>query len=281
LKLREKEMSKSFEDQNMPQPKKVHRLSRRTAITTGAVLAGSALVGAGSGEFITKGRTAQTSGITPSVVSQTHLSINDPLRTRLFASSSMQSLIQKHGVDAISKNSLIHVKYANTNTEAVGMSIQTASNQPRLAWAYFKPSSPDFKILQFGFVPTGDMVEHFKYSNELIVSGRATFFTEGDAVISSAIFRNDTLVSTAMGNSLTNVSNIGAKTADQATMPSKDWTCVEECILGIWPSLPGVLKAVCAASCAGCLTGTNIIITCSICGGCLGGAGLTCILACP
>jgi hypothetical protein len=274
-------MSKSFEEQNSPQPKQVHRISRRKALTTGAALAGSAIVGAGFEGFSAKNADALGSGTPPNVVVyQANLATTDPLRTRVFASPSMQSLIQKHGVDAITKNPIVHVKYANTSIEAISMSLQTASKSTRLVWAYFTPSSPEFKVLQFEFIPAGEMIQRFKSSNELVISGRATFFTGSDAVISSAIFRNDTLVSTARGAGLANVSNIGAKAVDLADVPVEDWECFADCLANAWNSLPGWLKWLCGATCGACLATINIIISCGACAGCIGGYAASCLWIC-
>lgn len=245
----------------------LRRLSRRSALKKAAGIAGASLAaGAGGMVPINILSSKQDDSQLHTVVYQAILTDKDVLRQRVMASAAMQPLLQRYGTNALTTTPVLHVKFHATDLEAVSMVLERSGQPSRSVWAYFNPKHPDFKVLQFEFVPTSEMHQALQAGEMPTVSGHATFFTASDRTLSRAIFNSDVVVA------------IGTPPIGLDVEAGEDWSCFSDCLAKLWNTLPGWLQAICAGSCTGCLA--HLLPACVPCAGCLAGYVGGCLSVC-
>jgi hypothetical protein len=186
---------------------------------------------------------------------------DDLLKTAL-ASKEMSAVVETHGRQAFTD--FTHATYAN-NIEAVTGAVQPANGPARLVFAYFRSGSPtEFKVLQLeNTVEPG-------FDGSKPFTGTARFLGFDESVIGSAVFRDDKLVSSAIGGPI----SVGGGAVPYA----EDWDCVHWCIRNLWNYYPWYVKLACGGACTLCMGGN--IWYCYVCAGCLGGYSARCLVNC-
>lgn len=265
-------MSDRPEDQISPEagasnvPSSPHRISRRSAIRKAVGVTGVTLAAGAGGLLPLDAAITRQSASTPYAISQMVLTDKDPLKQRVMASSSMQPLLGRYGASALNEQPAVHVKFHGTDLEAVSMVFQHPSQAHRSVWAYFSPQHPDFKVVQFEFAPTTEMLNTINVGERAAVSGRATFLNSSDKALGSAIFRNDVLMAT------------GSPAAGLEVEAGEDWGCFVNCLEKEWSNLPEWLRVICGASCGACIA--HLFFACPSCFACLGGFAAGCFWIC-
>lgn len=260
----EEQISPEAQASNVPSSPR--RLSRRSAIKKAVGVTGLTLAAGAGGLLPREAAATRQSDATPYAISQMVLTDKDPLKQRVMVSASMQPLLGRYGASALNEQPAVHVKFHGTDVEAVSMVFQHPSQASRAVWAYFSPQHPDFKVIQFEFVPTHEMQNAIKAGERAALSGRATFLTSSDKALSSAIFRNDMLMAT------------GAPAAGLEVEAWEDWGCFANCLEKEWSNLPEWLRVLCGAACGACIA--HLLFACPACFACLGGFILGCFYIC-